>query len=203
MTPKRTNQLLKLLLAALVVVAGVGLYIANKQLTTTAQKTAELKATVEVDDNQLGVYERTKAQVEELNYVNELADTVLPPDEDQSAVVAELSEFARRAGLGVEQISFVSAQDTPQATTPQQNTGGAKGVSTIPKGVKVVPIMIEFGEGSEYSGLLEFLRTLESNRRKNQVTNITLTPNPKNQAVFTKISISLNLYTRQPEGAKQ
>lgn len=203
MTPKRMNQLLKLVLVLLVVATFGALYFANHRLSTTAQKTAELKATVEADDNQLDVYQRTKAQVDELSYVNDLADTVLPPDEDQSAVVAELSEFAKRAGLSVEQINFVTTGPQSSSAAQQTKTNSTSSTSTVPKGVKVVPIVIDFGEGSEYPSLLQFLRTLESNRRKSQVTNIALTPDPENQAVFKKVSISLNLYTRQPEGAKQ
>ncbi len=204
MTPRSMNQVLKVIIVLLVIGTISGLYFANKKLVTIAQDTSKLKADVAVGDKQLKTYQQTKIQVDELSYVNELANTVLPANQDQSAIVAELSEFANRSGLTVSQITF---SDTSKAATsaapPSSSSAAGKTALTVPKGVLVVPVEIQLKSGSKYSNLLSFLKTIESNRRKSQVTNITLTPDSKDRANLSQVSIALNLYTQQPKAGTQ
>jgi hypothetical protein len=152
-----------------------------------------------VADKQATVYQQTKNQVDALSYVTDLADKVLPASEDQSAIVSELTTFATRAGLPVSQISF--KDDT--ASAGAVSADGKTIVSSTPKGVKVVPVTVQFDKGAKYTNLLDFLRTVEANQRKSQVTNINLTPDATDRSILSQVSIDLNLYSRQAAGAKK
>lgn len=160
----------------------------NRQLASVAHSTAQLKAEVEASNKQIAAYKVTKAKVDSLGYVNDLANKVLPPDKEQSAIVAELTEFALRTDLQIDQISFVST-----ATT--SNT--AKGKLAIPKGVEVVPITISFSEGTQYQSVLDFLKIVENNQRKMQVTSVSIKPNEKDRSSLSSVTVSLNLYAKQ------
>lgn len=190
MTPKRMNQVLKISLGLIIIVVAVGLYFANARLSAMAHKTATLKAEVEVGQKQLAIYQQTKAKVDSLDYVNELADKVLPATEDQSLVVAELSQFARRSNLSVSQINFTEVAST-------------KTSAAAPKGVIVSPISVEIKAGAKYNDLLDFLKAIEQNRRKMQVTNISLSPDTNDRTRLSQVTININLYSRQTSGAKQ
>lgn len=192
MTPTRMNTLLKITLVVCIVV-GIGvLYFANGKLTQVAQQTARLKADALIGQKQIETYQKTKTQVESLSYVDDLANRVLPPDKDQSAIVAEVSEFALRSGLTINQITF---NDTAKSAKP------AKGSITIPKGVNTVPVSLQFAAGAKYDKVLNFLKTLEDNRRKSQVTNISLTPDSKDRSRLSQVTIAFNLYFRQSVGS--
>lgn len=200
MNPKKMNDILKITLTALVVIAIGSLYFANKKLTKVAHDTAKLKADVQIADKQLKAYQQTKTTVDSLRYVDELATEVLPPNEDQSAIVAELSEFALRSKLAVGQITFPEVTKSSLSTAP--TSGVANVAASVPSGVHIVPVTIQFQTGAQYTNVLSFLKTVESTRRKSQVTNITLTPDPINRANLSQVNISLNLYTQQPKGVK-
>ena len=58
---------------------------------------------------------------------------------------------------------------------------------------------IKFQDGSRYDYLLEFLKSVEDNRRKMQVTNISLTPDADNRALLKSVTVELNLYVRSQE----
>ena len=94
MTPRRMNQVLWAFITLILIAACALLYIGNKQLTSVAHQTAQLKAEVEASNKQIATYQVTKAKVATLGYVNDLANKVLPPDKEQSAIVAELSHGA-------------------------------------------------------------------------------------------------------------
>ena len=189
MTPQRIHQLLRSLLILLIGATFLGLYAANQKLTNIAEQTAKLKAETVINQQQLSIYQKTKAQVDSLNYVSDLANKVLPADKDQSAIVAEVSEFALRSGLTISQINFTDG------TKP--TTGGTKNSLVIPKGVTVVPITVQLQSGAKYDNLLTFLKTIEDNRRKSQVTNITLTPDSKDRSRLSQVTIAFNLYTQK------
>lgn len=187
MTPKRMNIILIGLLAVLILGTLAGLYFANQKMTNLARETSKLSADIEVSKKRIDAYTLTKIKVESLDYVGDLADKVLPESQEQSVVVAELSQFALRSRLTVAGIEFVES--------PSSNSKSKK-KSSAPKGVEVVPIIIKFND-ARYDDLLEFLRTIEGNRRKMQVNNINLKPNEDNRSVLSEVSVALNLYVRK------
>lgn len=188
MTPKKMNLMLKTLLVFQILVVAAALVFANKKLLTTAQNTARLKAEVEVAQKQIDSYSLTKANVESLDYVNALADKVLPAKEDQSALVAEITQFALRSNLEITQLTFAENKVAPTVK-------GQKNL--VPSGVSITPITLGFSSGESYNDVLDFLQTLESNQRKTQVTNITLAPDGENNTLLSQVSIALNVYTRK------
>ena len=191
MTPRKMNFGLKVALAILFVLTVAGLYFANLKLTKVATETSRLKAQTEIGNQQILAYEKTQKKISALGYIDELAAKVLPADAEQSLVVAELSQFALRSRLAVDQITFAST-DASASRAPVKN---AK--NTIPKGVSVIPINIKFQSGAKYEYLLDFLKSLESNRRKMQVTNISLTPDLKDRTKLSRVSLDMNLYVKE------
>jgi Tfp pilus assembly protein PilO len=196
MTPRRMNHVLKITILVFVIGVAAGIYFADKQLKSIATDTARLRAQVEIGDKQLTTYQATKQKVDSLSYVQELAGKVLPEQQEQSLTVAEISQFALRARLTVEDITFI---DTTKTTTTKTKSTDKKAKSTIPKGVSVIPMSIKFQDGSRYDYLLEFLKSVEDNRRKMQVTNISLTPDADNRALLKSVTVELNLYVRSQE----
>ena len=189
MTPRKMNLILKVVMLVLIIATGVGLYFANKKLTSTATETSRLKAQVEIGQKQIKTYEATKAKVDSLDYVEELAAKVLPQEQEQSLTVAELSQFALRSRLGVAEITFTDS-------TTKSKSSKTKTKTPIPKGVTVIPLTIKFKPGSKYDNLLEFLKAVEENRRKMQVTNISLTPDEVDRSSFQNVTVDINLYVR-------
>lgn len=188
MTPKKVNTILRFALGVLVFIIIAGLFFANKRLSSTAQDTARLKAEVEVTQKQIDSYSLTKAKVESLDYVNALAGKVLPAKEDQSALVAEITQFALRSNLTITQLTF--ADNKPVPTVKDKK-------SAVPSGVSITPITLTFSSGASYNDVLEFLQTLEGNQRKTQVTNITLAPDAMDSSLLSQVSIALNVYTKK------
>lgn len=195
MTPKKMNTLLKAALVVLLVVTIAGLYFANQRLVAIANKTSRLRAEIELSQKQLDAYSLTKVKVDTLGYANELATKVLPDSTEQSAVVAEVSQFALRARLGVSQISFADKDVAAPVTNGKK--------VTPPKDVTIIPISVQFKEGSKYENILEFLRYVENNQRRMQVVNINLKPSDKDRTQLSTVTVLMNLYVKKIEEKKQ
>lgn len=193
MTPKRMNRILRGALALLMVIMIAVLYFANKSLTRVAQDTARLKADVVLQEKQLAAYQSTKTTVDSLRDVGSLAAKVLPDQQEQSLTVAELSAFAQRSSLRIKELTFA------EPPVEQKGKKKDKEKSAIPKGVTVAPVVISFEENARYDYFLDFLRAVEENRRKMQITNISLTPNEQNRALLEEVSVSINLYVKSTD----
>lgn len=190
MTPRLMNKILKGLMIVVALLLLACLYFGDKRVAGVAMETSRLKAVVEVNQQQIKIYDQTKKKVATLGYVNELANKVLPPDKEQSAIVAEVSEFAKRSNLSVSQITFSEVAKT---------TGAAPAAKTnlvIPKGVQVIPVTIQMQSGATYNDVLDFLKTVENNQRKMQLTSINLKPNLDDRQILDQVNISMNLYAK-------
>lgn len=194
MTPKKMNNLLWGVLALLIVATLTGLYFANKAVTERAHSTAKLRAETEINQKKLQIYTMSKQRAESLEYVDDLADQILPGDHDQSSTIAEISQFALRNNLQVADITF----DIPDPEDTKKSKGKKDDQSKrLPKGVEIVPVTLSLQEGAKYDDILEFLKTLENNRRKMQVVNISLTPSEEDRSVFEQVIFRIHIYARQ------
>lgn len=194
MTPKKMNNILWVVLVALIVTLGAGLYFANQIGTKLANNTNKLRAEAQINQKKLEIYRVSKERSETLDYVDDLAEQILPGDHNQSATIAEISQFASRASLGVADITFdlPNAEDAKAARKKKDEASKA-----LPKGVEVVPVTLSLQEGARYNNILEFLETMENNRRKMQVVNVSLTPSEDNRNVFEQVIFRINIYARQ------
>lgn len=200
MSPKKMNLVLKISLVAIAVIILSGVFLADSKLSDLAINTSKLKAEIEVTNKKLDNYELTKVKIDELSYVKDLAAKILPQSEDQSVVVAELSDFAKRSNLTTGSISFV-VDDTLVSKDPAAAAAAAK--TKPPDGVKIVPVEFTVSGSASYEDVLSFLKYIEQNRRKMQVTEISLTPDSEKNGSLKEISISLNLFVKSPEKEKK
>ncbi len=190
MSPKKMNLVLKVSLGLIGTSLIAFLYLANQHLTSVAQETAILKARLEIGQTQLESYEVTKTKVEELAYVKELAKKILPADEEQSAVVAELSSFAKRSSITISALNF------NDASLSKTNVGAKKTQQKAPSGVTIVPVTLTASDEVNYSDLLTFLNYVEKNQRKMQVTQLSITPNTDDGGKLSNVTITLNLFVK-------
>jgi len=113
----------------------------------------------------------------------------------QDQVISDLNKLAQTYGIKISGYSFPATGTAPTSTTPTK-PGGIKTV--LPKGVKQVLVTINISGSVQYESYLKFLRSLELNLTRLQVTGVDLTPNPTaGSGYVTNPSISIQMYVRQ------
>lgn len=188
------NTVLKASLFVVWVAALAGLYFANAYLTKTAESTRDLKATIEADQKTLENYQLLKVKVDELKDIKKTASEILPTEEDQAVIIAELSAFAKRSQIETGELSFVDKGSSKAATAP---SGAKKSTKNSPKGVSVVPITFTIKDEASYRNVLDFLNLIEENRRKMQVTQVSLTPDGDRKEFVKDVAIGINLFVKE------
>lgn len=190
MTPKKMFFTL-LGISVAMIATGTGLYFYfNNSLVALNDEVGKLLAEQEVIQTQIWTYEQTEKQVDELAFVAELADDVLPDSKEQANVVAEIRQFVSSAGLTLESLNFSNTAATNTGLSNSQTEAVANLL-----GVRVLPVTVVVAPGASYADALTLLRTIESNQRKMQVTEIALTPQPGTDRIAA-FSLKLNIYLR-------
>lgn len=186
MTSKKLFNLLLATCFMLLGVLGGGLYYGDQLLAKQATRIATARADDELVDRKKIIKQSLESKINELSQVNELANKFLPDSKNQDTLLAEFYTIAKNNGVIVTSISFdggtgtgTNAPSSTSQTKPLQNT----------KNVLYISFNVQ-AKAVTYDQLLNFLKAIETNRRKLQVINIGVTPktDPKD-ADYGKLSI--------------
>lgn len=170
MTPKR--MFFVILIVLILGVAGSGLvYIkAENTLEEKAIEISKLNANVDVEQTRIDRAVAATSRLEELAFIQEIADEILPPTKVQSDIVGEIDAIGRINGISITGINF-TATGTNIANPDLTQT---RPIKEIP-GINALPVTITIQDAT-YEQLLAFLTSIEQNQRKMQADNIAITP---------------------------
>lgn len=188
MTPKKAFIVIIAVVMLIMVGGSTVYYFADQYLSEKAREISVLKADLEIVELKIATARQAESDLEQLSFIQDIADEVLPPEKIQSEVVGELISFAQDSGVRLDGINF-QATDT-QATVPISQTEPLEGVP----GVNTLPITLT-ANGS-YNGILRFLENLEGNRRKMQVEAMSLAPDNETNTISSNIEINVYVRTR-------
>ncbi|HPR09644.1 hypothetical protein KDA06_02395 [Candidatus Saccharibacteria bacterium] len=199
MTPKRLFYLLLITVSLLFIATISTGYVANSVLSQQAEKLRQLKAESEATQELQSLLQKNKSDIKRYSDLNEIAKAVVPQDKDQALTVREIVKIANDSG-----ITNLTSINFPASTLGGTASGGSQagGLSqVIPvkgiSGVYLLPITVTVDSSNpvSYSQFTTFLQRLEQNRRTAQVSEITITPDPKNPSTIAFV-ITLNEYIK-------
>lgn len=214
MTSKRMFYLLNIVLFALSA-AGIGAAVlGNGMLEKSATRLNELKLETNVIDEQQNSLLQALRDIEKYSELEQIAKSVVPQEKDQARTVREIVKFAAETGVPIKSITFPSSElgsstlitQTPSTSTETDSATPAKPapppftqvkpVEGI-KGLYQMEVSIQNDKDSQvrYQSLINFLKKLEQNRRTSQVTNVVISPDPKNRSLLT-YSMTINVYIK-------
>lgn len=150
-----------------------------------------------LDEQQTSLLAANKT-VQKYAELNKTAKAIVPQDKDQAKAVRELVKLASDNGIKLGAISFPASTlgQTTKKGSNASNVTQVKPVDGIP-GVFVMEINVQQDATSptSYQKLIDFLSSLENNRRTAQVTNVTVQPTPQDRTKLT-FSLVLNTYIK-------
>lgn len=112
----------------------------------------------------------------------------------QDQIITDINHLAADSGVTVTGFSF-PASATTTGSTSTVSSGSAALPATVP-GAKLITITITMRSPMPYDNYLKFLRSLELNLTRLQVTGIDLSPDPNNSTLITNPSIGIQIYVK-------
>jgi hypothetical protein len=183
-------------------------------LKKQSDKLMALKLENRVLDEQQAALTRANKDVVKYAELEKIAKSIVPQDKNQAQTVLELINIAKESGIPISSISFPTSTLGRTTTPPSASTGTTSGSAatttpapTTPSVTQVTPVTgmagvyqmeVTVQSGStpvSYNDFITFLSKLENNRRTAQVSNLTITPSPKdiNKVTFT---LGINVFIK-------
>lgn len=194
MTAKKLRNILILALGLIVVCIGCVMYFATSFLQSTQQATIQKQIDAELssdDLNRLLLIESAlnKNQPTVAKAAQIVSDSQQYQYQDQ--IIKDLDSYARQSGISINgydfgQIIDPKAKKSRSAPQPRQQISG----------VKSIPVDISLDSPMPYRSFLQFLKLLEQNVSKMQVSGVNLAPDKEDVRLITNPSISLIIYVR-------
>lgn len=167
----------------------LGAYLfTTKYAKQKSQEIAVLKADIETNDQRLVAYSDLERSLDKSTELETIAKEVLPQDKNQSVALNEIESFANKAGISIRQITFNTPSGKVTSGPTLTSPTSLKGVSVLSVGVKANKM--------QYEQLLDFLKQIESNRRRMQVTSISLAPSTTQLGLLDRADFSIDIYLK-------
>lgn len=200
MSSKRLFFVFIILVSALII---IGAGVVSKSSSILGSEGEKLM-TLKIEDKTLNMrlLDLVKAK-KNINKYSELANItkqIVPEEKNQASVIAEIPLMAKANGIDISSINFPQSNlGVKQKKNAKTKTDTSKSqLVELPelKGVYVMSIDIGIAGDKPvtYDQILSFLKTLESNRKTAQVTNISISPNKR--VGYYDLQISIDTYVR-------
>lgn len=186
------NRVLMAAIMILIIATGVGFYFATQVLSNAALATNHKKSDAKMSEDNLLQLKRIETQLLAKKESATKARQLVASLEDfsyQDRIIVDLSTYAARAGDDVRVTNF-------NFTDPTKPAIGPKNPSAI-KGVRTLDATVTLNSPIRYTSFLKFLRAIEQNLTKMQVTGVNITPDSKDPNFITGPSVNLLVYVRE------
>lgn len=167
---------------------GTGVWYLHGLLADQVAKTEHARIDADMAQQDLEKLRRLETQLEDQKDIVERADQIAATANNyqyQDQVVNDLENYARRHDIVISGFDF-SASGAP----------APKG-STSPAGTTRTPFSVALKGPISYDRFMDFLRDIENNLTKLQVSSLSLTPLADNTKMVTNPTLSLVVYLKK------
>ncbi len=211
MTSKRLYLVLMAVIGLLCIGLIGGAYNANSLLTKQAGKLTALKAKSQALDQERVSLVKAKKDIQKYADLERIAKSVVPQDKNQALAVREIVNIAATNKIKLSAITFpastlgagLKTSGATAAPAPTASASPKTGALSQLQAVKTIPgvYLLQINVTSDpkqtvlYNQFIDFLSSLEHNRRTAQVSTITLQPDPNNHSNLS-FTLTINEYIK-------
>ncbi len=173
----------------MIIVIGVGFYFTQDFLSKQAADVNSIvvKSTAG-NGNSESVIELQKA-IKDMQPAVEKANAILTPSASYTEqIISDLNKIAARAGVTIADYSFADTTAGNAATTAPQPTNIS--------GVQIKTATVTIANPVQYSSLLTFIKLIETNLPKMQISGITVAKDTSSGGTVTVQPLTVEVYTR-------
>ena len=171
-------------IALLVIGAGVGSWLMQSALSSQVVETDHAKIDADLSRTELQRSKTLQTYLDQNKAAIDKANTVVSETKTyqyQNQIVNDIESYASRAGVTI--LGYAFPLDT---TAAKPDTTGLKSVSAT----------IALQTPVNYTSYLKFIKYIEQNITKMQITDLSLIPDPDNANNIKDTSITLKVYVR-------
>jgi len=171
LTPTNLRIMLSISMFLIIVVAGILASISYTGLRDVAQDVSHTSLDASAGQDNIRALQQIQEKLEQDKDIVERANSIVAESKSyqyQDQILADLNDYAARAGVGITNIDFSATTTTDPGTQP------ATPALPVPAGVKSTSVSVTLKNPVDYNALLRFLNSIEQNLTKMQISRVNL-----------------------------
>jgi len=210
LTPVRLKIILIIAMITMLSLGVGGFYLAFTMLTDRAASVSQKVAEAEASEDSVTELQQLETRLKELEETRRRTESItagISSYQYQDQVIRDLNRYASQAGLRISQFTFEDVA-TASTATPGRTGGGAPAPSTSTTagppaantpassaGLKTATVNISLEQPVSYLNLLRFVKSIENNLTKMQLSGLALSPGENRDLVSTD-SLTIEVYIK-------
>lgn len=193
MTASRLRVMLTISLFVIIAVAVLIASFAYTSLKAVAVEVSHTAADANASQNNIQTLQQVQQKLANEKDIVERANSIVAESQSyqyQDQILADLKDYAGKAGVTVTDIDFSTT-----ATTQTPATGTPQPQPTAPTGVKSTSVSVTLKNPIDYNSLLYFIKSIEQNLTKMQISSISLSKGTSGNDVSSE-ALTIEVYIR-------
>lgn len=180
---------LSVIIILIVILTGLGFYYVQSWLSDEAKKVHQIVSTSNIDKNDTqSVIELQKAIDERQSAAQKATSILTDANNYTEQIIGDLEKHASESGVKIADYKFTT--DSTQASS-----AAVAGITNI-SGVRTIPITITLANPIDFNSLLRFMKAIETNLPKMQISGINLTSTSGSSGAVTVAPITVEVFAR-------
>lgn len=201
MTAARLRLILIVVIFLVIAAVAGGFLFAHRSLTGYAAQISQLNADADSGDQNIATLRTLENRLDMERATIESARSVVADNATfAERVVSDITRIAAQSGVTITSLEYVdsgtpsSGSSAAPAPTPTTPSAPGQATTTAPTGINKKSISVAVESPIDYTKLMTFIRNIEANRLKLQISTVSLTKEDGNK-VGTQ-SFSIGAYVR-------
>jgi hypothetical protein len=189
LTAARLRVILTISIFTILAIAFVLATFAYSELKKVAIDVSHTKVDADASQNNIQTLQQIQQTLIDNKDVIERTNSIVADSQSyqyQDQILADLNDYANKAGITITNINFV-----PSTTTP---TPGSTATAP-PTGVKITSVSVTLKNPLNYNNLLRFTKSIEQNLTKMQISKVSLSKSTTNNEVTSDV-LTIEVYIR-------
>jgi hypothetical protein len=189
LTASQLRLILAISMFVIALLAAVGFSLINSELKKYAVEVSHVTADAAASRDNLQNLQKIEKQLKEDQDIVQKTNSIVAESQSyqyQDQIITDINDYATKAGIAITDINFAAQTTAPSATTPSTPT---------PSGVKSSTVRVTLKNPINYANLLRFIKSIEQNLTKMQVSSVNLSKDVASGGVSSDI-LTLQVYVR-------
>ena len=178
--------------------AVVMFYFANQHLSEVATDVSRIAADAEASQNNLQTLQTIEQKLSNEQQAIDRAQNIVAESQSyqyQDQILSDLNSYAARSGVSITNINFSTGDGSVAASSGGEAAVPAPGAAAAPAGLKTTSVSVTIDNPVNYNNLLRFMRSIEQNLTKMQLSSVSLSKGESGNQV-TSDALNIEVYIR-------
>lgn len=192
-TAARLRVMLTISMFVILAITTAVAMLAHAELQKVAVDVSHINADATASQNNIQTLQRIQQKLTNDKDVIDRTNSIVAESQSyqyQDQILADLKDYASKAGVTITTIDFSSPTTTP-GTPPT----GAPATTPAPAGVKSTSVSITLKNPIDYNNLLRFIASIEQNLTKMQISKVSLSKGTAGNEVTSDV-LTIEVYIR-------